>query len=120
MIVAVADAGPIIHLAEIDAISLLEIVDELFVPETVRDELTAGGLPRGFCDLTFETVAAEGTGRGFEAGLDEGEAAALAVATGCDAVVFTDDLARGRPPRNQGSTFTAPSASSRSRSTVAN
>lgn len=59
MIVAVADAGPLIHLAEIDAIDLLDAVDGLLVPETVRDELEAGGVPRGFTNLEFETVVAE-------------------------------------------------------------
>ncbi len=32
MILAVADAGPIIHLDEIDALALLSVVDELLIP----------------------------------------------------------------------------------------
>jgi predicted nucleic acid-binding protein len=93
VIVAVADAGPIIHLAEIDAIELLGIVDELYVPETVRDELEAGGVPQGFEELEFEVAIAETGEREFDTGLDEGETAALAVAAGREAVLLTDDLA---------------------------
>jgi len=102
VIVAVADAGPIIHLAEIDAIELLETVDELFVPETVRDELEAGGVPRGFTNLEFEAVAVEAGERRFDAGLDEGEAAALAVTTDRDAVFLTDDMAARETAKEAG------------------
>lgn len=38
--VAVADTGPLIHLAEIDALGLLETIDELLVPETVYNTMT--------------------------------------------------------------------------------
>ncbi|WP_053948619.1 nucleic acid-binding protein [Halolamina sediminis] len=102
MIVAVADAGPIIHLAEIDAIELLGTVDELYVPETVRGELEAGGVPQGFEKLEFELVVAETDERKFGTGLDEGETAALAVATGRDAVLLTDDLTAREAAKESG------------------
>lgn len=102
MIVAVADAGPVIHLGEIDAIDLLGAVDELLVPETVRDELEAGGVPRGFTNLGFETVMAEAGEQWSDTGLDEGEAAALAVATDRDAVLLTDDLAAREAAKDAG------------------
>lgn len=89
----VADAGPFIHLGEIDALDLLETIDELLVPETVRSELEAGGVPDGFEKLDFEVVAAEEGEQQFDAGLDDGESAALAVATERDAVLLTDDMA---------------------------
>ena len=92
MIVAVADAGPIIHLGEVDALDLLEVVDELLIRETVRGELEEGGVPRGLTDLDFETVAA-GDEQEVGSGLDEGETAALTVAADRDAVLLTDDLA---------------------------
>lgn len=37
-LIAVADTGPLIHLAEIESLLLLSIFDELHVPEAVRDE----------------------------------------------------------------------------------
>lgn len=45
-VVAVADTGPLIHLAEIDSLELLSLVERLFVPEAVYEELEAGGVPR--------------------------------------------------------------------------
>jgi len=40
---AVADAGPLIHLAEIDSLSFLSIFGELHVPGTVWNEATRAG-----------------------------------------------------------------------------
>ncbi|WP_082224628.1 nucleic acid-binding protein [Halolamina rubra] len=93
MIVAVADAGPIIHLAEVDAMALLDTVDELILPETVRSELRAGGVPEGFADLTVEAVSVDEAVLQSRTDLDEGETAALTVARNRDAVLLTDDLA---------------------------
>jgi hypothetical protein len=36
--VAVADAGPLIHLAEIDSLGLFSAFDQLYVPETVHTD----------------------------------------------------------------------------------
>jgi predicted nucleic acid-binding protein len=44
----VSDAGPLIHLAEIDSLELLAPFDTLLVPETVYQEVDAGGVPEGF------------------------------------------------------------------------
>jgi len=38
---AVADAGPLIHLAEIDCLALLSIFDELHIPDAVWQEATS-------------------------------------------------------------------------------
>lgn len=92
--VAVADTGPLIHLAEIDALSLLETIDELVVPNTVYEELTAGGLPTGFASI--ETVRAPADIQSIgdhHVELDPGETAALAIASARDAILLTDDLA---------------------------
>lgn len=91
-VVAVADAGPIIHLAEIDSLELLSVLDRLYVPETVYEELDAGGLPSGMTELPYERATPEGplpTRRE----LDAGEKAALAVADERSAVLLTDDMA---------------------------
>ncbi|MBP1987556.1 nucleic acid-binding protein [Halolamina salifodinae] len=93
MIVAVTDAGPLIHLGEIDSLELPEVIDELVVPESVRRELEAGGAPGGFDDRSVEVATAGGDESWVEAGLDAGEAAALAVAADRDAILLTDDLA---------------------------
>ncbi|MCO8244710.1 MULTISPECIES: hypothetical protein [unclassified Haladaptatus] len=55
-IVAVADTGPLIHLAEIDALDLLTAIDELLIPETVFTELEEGGVPSEFSDLEWERI----------------------------------------------------------------
>lgn len=38
----VADAGPLIHLEQVDALSLLELTGKVLVPKTVLDELEDG------------------------------------------------------------------------------
>ncbi|MFD1598157.1 nucleic acid-binding protein [Halobellus rarus] len=89
---AVSDAGPLIHLAEIDSIELLSAFDSLLIPETVYEEIERGGLPDGIADLSYERVEAEGTEVEFEE-LDAGERAAIAVAREREVVLLTDDLA---------------------------
>ena len=44
---AVSDAGPLIHLAEIDSLELLSAFDMLLIPETVDDGIKRGGIPDG-------------------------------------------------------------------------
>jgi predicted nucleic acid-binding protein len=61
---AVSDAGPLIHLAEIDSLELLSTFDTLLVPETVYEEVDAGGVPavakeRGVVLLTDDLAARE-------------------------------------------------------------
>ncbi|EJN57419.1 hypothetical protein [Halogranum rubrum] len=91
MILAVADAGPIIHLDEIDALSLLSVVDELLIPQTVYQELEAGTVPPALEAVEYELVESDTTN--FDVDLDPGETAALAVASERAAVLLTDDLA---------------------------
>ena len=91
MIVAVADTGPIIHLAEIDALGLLSAIDRILVPQTVYDELEVGTVPPALSDIEYELVASDASGLSVD--LDPGETAALAVASERSAVLLTDDLA---------------------------
>jgi predicted nucleic acid-binding protein len=92
-IVAVSDTGPLIHLAEIDALDLLTAIDELLIPETVYTELEEGGVPPEFSDCEWERIKVAQPVES-SAELDAGERAALAVALERDDVVFlTDDLA---------------------------
>jgi predicted nucleic acid-binding protein len=89
---AVSDAGPLIHLAEIDSLELLSTFDTLLVPETVYEEVEAGGVPDRLADLSYELVDADGSRGGAEE-LDAGERAAIAVAEERGVVLLTDDLA---------------------------
>jgi predicted nucleic acid-binding protein len=89
---AISDAGPLIHLAEIDSLELLATFDTLLVPETVYEEVDVGGVPDGLADLSYERVAADESRIGAEE-LDAGERAAIAVAEERGVVLLTDDLA---------------------------
>ncbi|WP_241964451.1 nucleic acid-binding protein [Halorubrum sp. 48-1-W] len=89
---AVSDAGPLIHLAEIDSIELLAAFDTFLVPEIVYQEVEVGGVPDGLADLSYELVEADESQVGAEE-LDAGERAAIAVAEERGIVLLTDDLA---------------------------
>ena len=89
---AVSDAGPLIHLAEIDSLELLSTFDTLLVPETVCDEVEAGSVPDELADLSYELVEADESRVGAEE-LDAGERAAITVAEERGTVLLTDDLA---------------------------
>ena len=89
---AVSDAGPLIHLAEIDSLELLAMFDTFLVPETVYKEVDAGGVPKGLADLSYELVEADESRVETEE-LDAGERAAIAVAEERGVVLLTDDLA---------------------------
>jgi len=91
-IAAVSDAGPLIHLGEIDSLELFATFDTLLVPETVYKEVDAGGVPEGLTDLSYELVEADESRVGTEE-LDAGERAAIAVAEERGVVLLTDDLA---------------------------
>lgn len=85
----VCDTGPIIHLAEADALDLLKLFDGLFVPQVVYDELAAGGVPAGFDALDAQIREVEPLDR---SSLDPGEASALSLCAEMDAVLLTDDM----------------------------
>ena len=89
---AVADTGPLIHLAEVDGLSLLSTIDDLPVPKTVHDELDIGEVPNELDDLKYALVDVTLDERETDR-LDPGETAALAAAAERDAVLLTDDLA---------------------------
>ncbi|ACV47491.1 MULTISPECIES: hypothetical protein [Halomicrobium] len=89
---AVSDAGPLIHLAEIDSLDLLSAFDRLLIPETVYEEVETGGVPEGVSEFSYELVEADET-RVTSEELDAGERAALAVAQECEVVLLTDDFA---------------------------
>jgi len=75
-LVAVSDAGPLIHLAEIDSIELFTTFDTRLIPETVYKEIEAGGVPDGLSDLSYELVKADESQAGAQE-LDAREGAAI-------------------------------------------
>jgi len=89
---AVSDAGPLIHLAEIDSLELLVTFDTLLVPETVYEEVDVGGVPDGLAEVSYELAEPDESRVGTDE-LDPGERAALAVAREHEGVLLTDDLA---------------------------
>ncbi|MFQ3318319.1 MAG: putative nucleic acid-binding protein [Natronomonas sp.] len=88
----VSDAGPLIHLAEIDSLELLSAFDTLLIPETVYEEVEMGGIPDGLSDLSSQLIEADEK-RIESKELDPGERAALAAAKEREVVLLTDDLA---------------------------
>lgn len=102
MIVAVADAGPLIHLAEIDSLDLFSVLDPVLVSETVYNELEAGGVPSELHVIDYELVEADDESTWTNTDLDAGEVAALAVAAQADAVLLTDDLEARRAAKKAG------------------
>ncbi len=87
----VPDAGPIIHLAEADALSLLALFDELHVPATVLDEIEAGTVPGELAELEFTVHEVDDATDAYP-NLDPGETTALVLAERLDLTVLTDDL----------------------------
>ncbi|WP_425504773.1 nucleic acid-binding protein [Salinigranum marinum] len=98
---AVSDAGPLIHLAEIDSLELLATFDTLLIPETVYKEVDTGGIPDGLADLSYELVEADES-RVRDEELDAGERAAIAVAEERGVVLLTDDLAARKAASDAG------------------
>jgi len=99
--VAICDAGPLIHLAEIGCLDLLQDFQALLIPEQVREEvarhrpdaLVASGLPVRFVpievsrDPNFKALV-----KAFS--LDAGEQAALSLMDQMpNALLLTDDAA---------------------------
>ncbi|QLD84574.1 nucleic acid-binding protein [Natronomonas halophila] len=97
---AVSDAGPLIHLAEIESLDLLAVFDTLLIPEAVYEEVEKGGLPDALEDISYTRVESDDSGFGEE--LDAGERAALAAAKEHEAVLLTDDLAARETAKSAG------------------
>lgn len=86
----VADVGPLIHLEQADALSLLELTGEVLVPETVLDELEDG--PTDVSELDFSVEESDIDVDSVYPHLDPGETAAIVVCTDRDAILLTDDM----------------------------
>ena len=89
---AVADAGPLIHLSEIDSLGFCSLFDPLILPSAVYNELDRGGLPDEMQQLGYEVVEIEDTPMGSNE-LEVGERQAIALAEERELLLLTDDLA---------------------------
>lgn len=87
----VSDTGPIIHLDEANALSLLSVFETIHVPETVIRELEEGTVPAELADLDVEVHDIEDAEKAHP-NLDPGETAALLLAERTDMILLTDDL----------------------------
>jgi predicted nucleic acid-binding protein len=86
----VADAGPLIHLEQADALSLLELTGAVLVPQTVLDELEDG--PTDVSELEFSVEQTDIDTNSIYPHLDPGETAAIVVCSDRDAILLTDDM----------------------------
>jgi len=107
---AVADAGPLIHLDQLDCLSVLDAFVEVLVPSIVAGEAERhrpGWRERGPSALRVEDPEPERVQAILQAGaLDAGEAAALALwESHIDAVLLCDDLAARRHAESMGCTI---------------
>lgn len=95
----VTDTGPLIHLAQADSLELLEVVGEVYLPETVLTELERGSTDISELDATSEQVAYDDSAYPH---LDAGETAALVLCSARDAVLLTDDLDARNTAKREG------------------
>lgn len=109
-LIAVADAGPLIHLAEIDGLSLLETFAELHIPEGVWREVDRPSTIRRELTFAKRHVLESGEVESFvvEHGLGKlqsGERESLLLCTRLAVpVLLTDDLAVRRIAKTLGLT----------------
>lgn len=88
----VVDAGPLIHLTQAGALSLLEDFDIVTVPQTVLEEVNSDEILNALSEIEY--VVEEVTHADEELSpLDPGETAAITLARKTEAILLTDDLA---------------------------
>lgn len=88
--VVVVDTGPLIHLAQADILTLLELTGDLHVPEPVLEELERGSTD--ISELAYTVVPVTFDPDTEHPQLDTGETAALVIARQRDGLLLTDDL----------------------------
>ena len=104
--IVVADASPIIALSRVERPQLLhDVFAEILVPEEVRDELAAGAggeeILRSHVWIESRPVRDRELVNRLAAGLDVGEAAAIALAIETQAELLLMDERRGRAIADQ-------------------
>ncbi len=98
--VVVVDTGPLIHLAQANAVSLLELTGKLLVPETVFDEFERGRTDLG--SLRYELEPVDVADESTYPRLDAGETAALVRSQRHDAMLLSDDLDARKTAEHEG------------------
>ncbi|MFO7793894.1 MAG: hypothetical protein R6V35_02855 [Candidatus Nanohaloarchaea archaeon] len=92
---AVLDAGPIIHLEQINKLEILEVIDERHITEEVENEVGEAIINKTRLDV--ETLNASGKDRAKHIssryGIDLGESTVIALSSQINSeLIFTDDL----------------------------
>lgn len=85
----VTDSGPIIHLSEVNSLSLLNIFKNIIIPKVVYTEVEIGGIPAELKEINYKKAEAD-VQRPVE--LDIGEEAAIKIARERDSILLTDDM----------------------------
>lgn len=96
---AVIDTGPIIHLQQAEAIELLGLIGDIWIPKTVIEELEGNHETLPGLEVTIAEVDYDNT---TFPQLDPGESAALALCLERDALLITDDLDARRIVQREG------------------
>lgn len=92
---AVLDAGPIIHLEQINKLEILEVIDEGYTTEEVKNEVGEDIINK--TNLDVETLNGSSKDRAKHIssryGIDLGESTVIALSTQINSeLIFTDDL----------------------------
>lgn len=88
----VADAGPLIHLTQADALSLLGAFDSVAIPKTVIEEIGDRDVLDALEDVRYSVEPVDYTDGDYPT-LDPGETAAIRLAADRGSILLTDDLA---------------------------
>ena len=95
----VTDTGPLIHPAQADVLHLLELIGEIWIPETVLEELERGSTDISALAFTAEQIEYDDSAYPH---LDPGETAAIVLCSDQDAVLLTDDLDARNTAQDEG------------------
>lgn len=87
----VVDAGPLIHLTQAGALSLLDEFEAVAVPQTVLEEVNSGGVLDGLSEVDHAVEEITHSDEDVPT-LDPGETAAIILARDVGAILLTDDL----------------------------
>jgi len=92
---AVLDAGPIIHLEQINKLEILEVIDQGYITEEVKNEVGEDIINKTRLDIETLNASSKDKSKHISSkyGIDLGESTAIALSTQINSeLIFTDDL----------------------------